>query len=223
MLFNFNPTQFLIELLYLVPVILISLTVHEFSHAYVATKLGDPTPKNTGRLSLNPLRHIDPFGFIMLILVRFGWAKPVQVSPMYFENPKKGMMLTAIAGPVSNFILAFISSFLASFTIFIYIKIGTFYDVMLVIFTFFRLLAMINIGLAIFNLIPVYPLDGSRILNYFLPNAVNNFFNKYGVYIQIAFILLVIFTNFIGNFIYMVETSVFDLFTSLWYFVFGIS
>ena len=222
MFFNFSPMDFLIQLLYLVPIILISLTVHEFSHALVANKLGDPTAKNMGRLTLNPFRHIDPFGFIMLILVRFGWAKPVPVSPMYFKNPKEGMMLTAIAGPVSNFILGFISSFFVALLHFIYFRTGTFYEFWNIANTFFYNLALINIGLAIFNLIPIYPLDGSRILGFFMPDSFNNFFIKYGSYIQIIFILLVVFTNFIGDFIFMVQTSVYGVFSKLWYFIFGL-
>ena len=105
----------LLDFLYIIIIYFISLTVHEFAHGFVAYKLGDPTAKDSGRLSLNPIRHLDPVGLVMMVLCRFGWAKPVPVNPNYFKNPKKGMMLTAIAGPASNLILAFISAFFCIF------------------------------------------------------------------------------------------------------------
>ena len=177
------------EYLYIFPVVIISLTFHEFSHAYVATRLGDPTPRETGRLSLNPLAHLDPIGLIVMLLIRFGWAKPVQVNPLYFNNPRKGMMLTAIAGPVSNLILGTVSSLGLYFASYF----GAPNSVAMVLFY----MTILNIGLAVFNLIPIHPLDGSRVLTYFVP-AYASFMARYGNYVHIAFIALLILPNYIG-------------------------
>ncbi len=177
------------EYLYIFPVVIISLTFHEFSHAYVATRLGDPTPRETGRLSLNPLAHLDPIGLIVMLLIRFGWAKPVQVNPLYFNNPRKGMMLTAIAGPVSNLILGTLSSLGLYFASYF----GAPNPVSMVLFY----MTILNVGLAVFNLIPIHPLDGSRVLTYFVP-AYASFMARYGNYVHIAFIALLILPDYIG-------------------------
>ena len=108
-----NIISRLLQILLTLPAILLSLSVHELCHGYAAHYLGDPTPKAYGRLSLNPLKHIDPFGFIALLLFRVGWAKPVMVNSRYFKNPKRDMALTALAGPLSNFLLAFLFSFIS--------------------------------------------------------------------------------------------------------------
>ena len=195
------------SVIYIFPIYLISLTVHEYSHGLIAYKLGDPTAKDSRRLSLNPLRHIDPIGFIMMLLVGFGWAKPVPVNPLYFKNPKKGMMFTALAGPVSNLILSFITAFIALFLQYAYNI--TLSNALGYIYYFFTLMTLINIGLAVFNLIPVHPLDGSRILSYFLPNSFSNFFYKYGNYVYIAFFVLLLATDVVGNAISAIQTYVF--------------
>ncbi len=208
-------TEYFKDILYILPVVIISLTVHECAHGYVAYKLGDPTAKNMGRLTLNPIRHIDPVGFIMMFLVRFGWAKPVPVNPMYFKNPKKGMLFTALAGPMSNLVLAVVSTALAIFLNYSYYYSGA-SKIIQVFFIFFMDMAMINIGLAVFNLIPVYPLDGSRIFNYFLPGKFNDFFRRYGNYIFIAFLVLMFTSNIIGNFIYQVQITLFNFFGRVW-------
>ena len=191
------------DILLILPITIISLTIHECAHGLIAYKLGDPTAKESGRLTLNPLAHIDIVGFIMMIVVHFGWAKPVPVNPLYFKNPKKGMMLTALAGPTSNPILAFVSTFFALFfTYSAYFSGVVFFDSL---FEFFALMALLNFGLAAFNLIPVYPFDGSRILSYFMPNSFSNFTAQYGNYIYIAFFVFIMVTDYISIAIFNVQ------------------
>ncbi|MBE6991018.1 MAG: site-2 protease family protein [Ruminococcaceae bacterium] len=147
---------------------LLCITFHECSHGFVAYKLGDPTAKRQGRLSLNPLKHIDVFGLIMMAVFKFGWAKPVPVDMRYFKNPKTGMAFVALAGPVSNLLLAYIALLFRAVVIFFFY--GT--AVGSIIITFLEYVALLSIGLAIFNIIPIPPLDGSKVLNAVLPNRV---------------------------------------------------
>lgn len=206
------------DYLYLIPAIIISLTLHEFSHAWMATRLGDPTPKDTGRLSINPLRHIDIFGFIVMILVHFGWAKPVQVNPLYFKEPKKGMMYTAIAGPIMNLILCIVSSLLMFFSFV--------FNWPIFVHQFLIYMVFINIGLAVFNLIPVHPLDGSRVVSYFFP-GYSTFMMRYGNYVQIAFIALLILPGYlpipdvISSLISSVQNATANGLMRLWIAIFG--
>ncbi|MEA1986998.1 MAG: site-2 protease family protein, partial [Candidatus Marinimicrobia bacterium] len=145
--------------------ILFALTIHELSHGMVAYYFGDPTAKNAGRLTLNPLAHLDPIGTLMIFIVHFGWAKPVPVNPAYLRNPKKDMIWISLAGPASNMVLAFITGLLIrvvglnitdNFTL-DFIKMMLYYSL------------TINLALAVFNLIPIPPLDGSKILAGLLP------------------------------------------------------
>jgi Zn-dependent protease len=152
----FNP----FFLIFSLPIILIAITIHEFAHGYVADALGDPTPRASGRLSLNPLAHLDPIGFFMLILVRFGWAKPVPINPRYFENPRQGMALVGLAGPAANFFFAWTLSII--FFKLLVIPFGIFYEII-------DYAIWLNLALGVFNLIPIPPLDGSRILAGILP------------------------------------------------------
>lgn len=188
-------------LIILVPVILFSLTIHEYAHALVAYRLGDDTAKRQGRLSLNPLVHLDVLGTLLLFIVHFGWAKPVPVDPRNFRNPKKDMLMVALAGPVSNILTAIAAAVIlkALFENFAAIPPGSGADVaarMLVWFMY------IGIVLAVFNMIPVPPLDGSRVLYGLLPDSLAYRyarFETYGIFILFAFFLFG--GQFLGYFI----------------------
>lgn len=157
------------ELLARIIVLFTAITVHECAHGYVAYKLGDPTAKYSGRLTLNPMSHLDPIGAVCMALFGFGWAKPVPINPMYFKDRKRDTALTSLAGPLSNVALAFVFSVLTAFyTVFIYVRFQNFLTDF--IFTVFRQLALVNISFAVFNLIPFPPLDGGKILGAFLSN-----------------------------------------------------
>lgn len=181
MLFGMNP----IQLLYIIPAILIGLTLHEIAHGYVAYLLGDRTAKDQGRLSLNPLRHIDPIGFISMILVGFGWAKPVTMNPYNFRNYKDGIALTALAGPLANFILALIGLLL--------FKITLIMPVPDVITTFLMVFIQINFMLAAFNILPLPILDGFKVIMRIFPDSIYDkaftFERRFGVIILLVLIL----------------------------------
>ena len=159
-------TEIIIYIVSSLIVIFLTLPIHEFAHGFVATKLGDPTPKYQGRLTLNPLAHIDYLGALCILVFGFGWAKPVSVNMRNFNNPKAGMAITAVAGPLSNIIVAFIAILIKGIimTFLPSAVIGN-YLYLLCLF-----IAQINVYLAVFNLIPIPPLDGSRILNAVLPD-----------------------------------------------------
>lgn len=157
----------LIDLLLSVAAILLCLTVHETCHGLAAWALGDPTAKRLHRLSLNPIRHIDPFGALMMLVAGFGWAKPVPVDPRYFRNPKLGMAVTALAGPVSNLVMAYMALLLRAILLAFYHPGSALLEGLV---GFCETLAVLNVGLGIFNLIPFPPLDGSKVLGAFLPD-----------------------------------------------------
>ena len=167
---------------------LLCITLHELSHGLAAWRLGDPTAKNAGRLTLNPIRHLDPFGLLMMLVARVGWAKPVPVDMRYFRRPKAGMALTALAGPAANFVTALLAVCLASL-IWHFAPLG---HVSLLALCFLSNMALLGIGMGLFNLIPISPLDGSRILFALLPDRVYYKLLRYERFVGAALILLVL-------------------------------
>ena len=185
MLFQLKPEA----LALLIPMLLFSVSFHEFSHGWVANKLGDPTAKNSGRLTLNPIAHLDMYGSLMILFVGFGWAKPVPVDSRYLANPRIDMMKIAFAGPASNLLLAFVGGMLFKL-------IGSNQDILITIFFRFTL---INISLAVFNMIPIPPLDGSQIFSGLMMQYNPNLVMKlqiYGPQILFGLILFGMFTRF---------------------------
>lgn len=180
-MFNIDIPTILLTL----PGILIALTVHEFSHAYSAYLLGDTTAKQYGRLTLNPLSHIDIVGFLMLIFFRFGWAKPVPINPSNFSNRKMGYFLVSIAGPFSNVILAIITTLIMAVAIRLQLNVFIYNMLYYAIF--------INLVLAVFNLFPIPPLDGSKILLAVLPHSMEQKYYQLQKYSYILLIALVYF------------------------------
>lgn len=174
--------------------VLLSLSIHELSHGAAAYFLGDKTAKYSGRLSLNPMHHLDPFGALCLFLFGFGWARPVPINPMYFKNKKGGMAITALAGPVSNFIVAFLAEIGVVLLGELTFKSDTsfLFNLASVSYTICYYLTILNIGLGLFNLIPVPPLDGSKILNAILPQRI---YFKIMQYERYGFIILIILIN----------------------------
>lgn len=171
-------------------VIFITMPVHEWAHGFAASKLGDPTPRYLGRLTLNPLAHIDYVGALMIFLFGFGWAKPVQVNSRYFKNPKRDMAITAFAGPLSNIIVAFFSLVIAFALLYITAWVSFSAAWLDFIFSVFLGIAQINISIAVFNLIPIPPLDGSKLLSAFLPNRIYYRLMQYERYFFIIIVLL---------------------------------
>ncbi|HHT67863.1 MAG TPA: site-2 protease family protein [Firmicutes bacterium] len=177
------------QIILAVPAILLAISVHEYGHAFVAYKLGDPTPKYQGRLSLNPMAHLDPLGTIMLLLFRVGWARPVMINSHYFKNKRQGTIFVSLAGPAANLITAWI----------FYNIVGVFGHLMLrsaagqSLIMFFYVNVQVNLGLAAFNLIPIPPLDGSHILAGLLPSRLSYEYSKlapYGPFVLIALLVL---------------------------------
>ena len=221
-MFNMNfSTDWLISILLTIPGVLLALSVHECAHGWMSYKLGDPTARNFGRLTLNPVKHIDPMGLLCMIFVGFGWAKPVPVNARYYKKPRRDMALVAAAGPISNLIMSVIGLLLVfiiyfiyqsvssdpvSFNIlFVYANVGiapstdeTSIKVMYLIFLLLVRFARLNIGLAVFNLLPIPPLDGSRIAFIFLPVKFYFGVMRYERYIQIAMFALLFLGAFDG-------------------------
>lgn len=220
----------LIEILLAIPVILFSLSFHEFAHGYVACKMGDPTARNLGRLTLNPAKHLDPIGSLLMLLVGYGWAKPVPINTRYFKDPKKGMAITALAGPVSNLILAVISVAIYSLMLAllnvravatVLIQNQIVFNLYSVIYSMFSLCAYLNVSLAVFNLIPLPPFDGSRIFYSVLPAKLYFAVMKYERYILIVFLAL-LYTGIVSLPISYITNAIISLFNLIFGLIFGI-
>ena len=193
-----NPME-LLSLVLTLPGVIIAITFHEFAHAFAADRLGDDTPRNQGRLNLNPLSHIDPIGFLMLIFVHFGWGKPVQINPRNF-NRKRSMTaqeaIVALAGPLMNLFIAFILTIVLFAVVtfgnkFIFTTMGS------IILITIQMAIAVNIGLGVFNLVPLPPLDGSKVLIHFLPYNVRNWFINNSQMFYLIFLVLWI-TNLVS-------------------------
>ena len=185
----------LTDYIYIVVAALFAIILHEIPHGLVSTWLGDPTPKRQGRLSLNPLKHLDPIGTLCLIFFHVGWAKPVVVNPDYYKNKKRGMALVALAGPLMNFLLAIFSIIIMA----IFVKVNAYSNVLIIIYNFLLYFSVINLGLGLFNLIPIPPLDGSRILGAFLKDDTYEQYMKYERYGFIIIAILLALSSLRGN------------------------
>ena len=196
---------------------LICLTVHERSHGLAAYRLGDPTAKLNGRLTLNPLSHVDWIGLFLLLAVGVGWAKPVPVDPRNFREPRKGMAITALAGPLSNFLLALLSLALGSLVL----HLGLTSRPAAYVLLFLCQLAVLNVGLGLFNLIPIPPLDGSRVVEMFLPEAAYRWVMRYERFLIVAVVLLA-WSGFFGGPLYRAMAWVLQLMCGLTQFPFSL-
>ena len=190
---NNLDTQAIRSLIITVVASLVCIILHECAHGFAADRMGDPTARHSGRLSWNPFRHIDAFGLLMMVTVGVGWAKPVPVDPRNFKHPKRGMAVTALAGPLSNFILSIAALFLGSvlYQAPLTDVNGAVWQIYLFVLSLLVRIAVLSVGLGIFNLIPIPPLDGSKVLLSLLPDRIYFRVLHYERYIMIAVVVAV--------------------------------
>ena len=200
-----NPLLLITEIAMVLFIVLFSLSAHEAAHAYAAKRLGDPTAANLGRITLNPLKHLHPIGFLSMALIGIGWAKPVPINATNFRDPRKGMMLSSLAGPLSNLLIATAASFMTASSNFLLVLLyngnllnHTSLYFCQALYLFFYYTAYLNFSLAVFNLIPCPPFDGSRIFFYFLPKSWYFKVMQYEQYIAIGVLVLFIVLGRIG-------------------------
>ena len=182
------------DMVFRIPALLITLTIHEYAHARIAVNLGDPTPRMLGRLTLNPVSHLDPLGLIMLWLFKFGWAKPVPVNPGNFANPRKGMLWVSLAGPLSNLLLALVTAVFIVLVSKYQLMTGEWIKVLYFTYTY-------NVVFAIFNMLPIPPLDGGKVVSSLLPGRQAYAFERiepYGFWILMALVWLGIVGSILG-------------------------
>lgn len=187
-----NPTQ-LLSLILTLPAVIVAMTFHEFAHAYAADKLGDETPRRQGRVTLNPLKHIEPVGFFMLLFAGFGWGRPVQINPIKFKRSitmSKGEAIVSVAGPAMNIILAIIFAVISGIIFKFNLLSNMSIETTKLIAELLYEMIIINIGLGVFNLIPLPPLDGSKILRHFLPTKAQIWFDNKQYIFYIIFIAI---------------------------------
>lgn len=210
-MFGFNWLTILIN----VPITLIALTGHEFAHGWVSTKLGDPTPRAQGRLTLNPLAHLDLVGTLLMIFTGFGWAKPVSVDPRYYKDTKKGMALTAAAGPLANLIMAFAALLIYALLFAANIKFNFGIETAVRITGYIaRIFAVRNLCFMVFNIIPIPPLDGAKVLGMFLPDRTYYKmlqYERYSMLLIMALSLTGVFSGIIGTGVNLVMNGIMKL------------
>lgn len=190
----------LLSILINVPITLVCLTGHELAHGWVSEKLGDPTPRQQGRMTINPLAHLDVIGTLLMIFTGFGWAKPVMVNPMYYKDRKKGMAITAAAGPLSNLLMAFVMLLIYTLLTLMFAKLGV--TMPAIVGTIVYLFIIRNLCFMVFNIIPIPPLDGAKVLGMFLPNRAYYKMLQYERYFMIVIMLLSLsgfFSRIIGT------------------------
>ena len=197
----------LLSILFFIPAVLIALTLHEFSHAFAADRLGDPTPSAYGRLTLNPLRHLNLYGTLCLLLFGFGWANPVPINVYALRKPKRDMAIIAMAGPLSNIILSFLGAFLylafyRMHTLSALVNLPLLLSsVFYFLSYFFLVFHFLNLSLAIFNLLPIPPLDGSRLLPLILPRRANEWVARHERQIYLGLMIWILCGSFFARFL----------------------
>lgn len=199
---------FLMDLIAGLPGIVIAMVIHEYSHARVAYALGDYTPRMQGRLTLNPAAHVDPIGLLMLFLVHFGWAKPVQINPMNFSNPRRDDILVSLAGPASNLIVSFVALIILVLLAKMDFPLS---EGLLVVF---NLIIVYNINFAIFNMLPIPPLDGSHILRNLLPYELSRAYESLERY-SFIFLIIIIATPVLHYVFVPLQKFIFGIFQSI--------
>lgn len=217
-MFNLSRIDVIVTFFMRLLIVFTILPIHEYAHAYSARKLGDNTALIAGRLTLNPLAHIDPIGAIFLLLFGFGWAKPVPVNPRNFKNYKRDCAIVAAAGPLSNLICAVIFIFLQRIAYNVMLILHASDSVIIYTSLIFSTFATINLSLAVFNLLPITPLDGSNILAYFLPPKANAFLYRHAKVIQIV-LLLVVFLGLLSGPLSWIISKLYKLINTLFVWV----